>query len=60
MFPRSKLWDVMDCLSHLMPLMDQFSYFFDPEDFGSESADEEFKDMLDDDMMEKKQKFNYV
>ena len=60
MFPRSKLWDVMDCLSHLMPLMDQFSYFFDPEDFGSESVDEEFKDMLDDDMMEKKQKFNYV
>ena len=53
MFPRSKLWDVMDGLSHLMPLMDEFAYYFDPEDYGDESADEEFAALMDEDEFEK-------
>lgn len=49
MFPRSKLWDVMDALSHLIKLMDEFAYYFDPEDFGPEDDEEEFKELLDED-----------
>jgi len=60
MFPRSKLWDVMDGLSHLMPLMDQFAYFFDPEDYGPESAENEFRALTDEDIDEPKQKFCFV
>lgn len=60
MFPRSKLWDVMDGLSHLMPLMDQFSYFFDPEDFGSESEESEFDALMDEDKNEPNQNFCFV
>ena len=52
MFPRSKLWDVMDGLSHLMPLMDEFAYFFDPEDYGPESSEEEFNALMDEDLDE--------
>jgi hypothetical protein len=50
MFPRSKLWDVMDCLSHIIKLMDEFAYYFDPEDFDpEEEPEEEFRRLLDED-----------
>lgn len=55
MFPRSKLWDVMDCLSHLINLMDEFAYYFDPNDFDPEEEDEKEFDNLtleDDDPVE--------
>jgi len=60
MFPRSKLWDVMDGLSHLMPLMDQFAYFFDPEDYGPESDEEEFKSLTEEDFDQPDQEFCFV
>lgn len=60
LFPRSKLWDVMDALSHLIPLMDQFAYYFDPQDFGEESDDSEFKELLENDLLDKTQKFAFV
>lgn len=49
MFPRSKLWDVMDGLSHLLKILDDFAQYFDPEDFGPEDDDKEFKDLLNED-----------
>ena len=48
-FPRSKLWDVMDCLSHIIHVMDEFAYYFDPPDMGPEDDDENFKELLLDD-----------
>jgi len=57
MFPRSRLWDVMDGLSHLIPLMDEFAYYFDPEDFGEDSSEDEFMELLLEDDMEKPQDF---
>ena len=44
--PRSKLWDVMDCLSHVIKVMDEFAYYFDPDDFGPESDEEDYKNLL--------------
>jgi len=52
MFPRPKLWDCADGLSHLLPVMDQFAYYFDPEDFGPEDDDLEFKEMYDEDLLD--------
>jgi len=49
MFPRSKLWDVMDALSHLINVFDQFAYYFDPQDLGPEDDEDEFKDLLEED-----------
>ena len=60
MFPRSKLWDCMDGLSHLIKLMDEFAYYFDPEDFGPEDNDDEFKELLEEDFEDQKQRFAMV
>lgn len=49
MFPRSKLWDVMDCLSHVIKVMDEFAYYFDPHDMAPEDDEKEYKDLMDDD-----------
>ena len=61
MFPRSKLWDCMDGLSHLLYLMDKFAYYFDPEDFGPEGDEEdEFMELLEEDGFDKKLEFAVV
>ena len=39
-FPRSKYWDVMDALAYITKVMDEYSYYFDPEDFGEDSEAE--------------------
>jgi hypothetical protein len=39
-FPRSKLWDVMDCLSNIMKVMDELSIYFDPPDLGEDDEAE--------------------
>lgn len=31
-FPRSKLWDVMDATAYITPIMDKYSYYFEPDD----------------------------
>lgn len=49
MFPRSKLWDVMDGLSHLIKVLDEFAYYFDPQDLGPEDDEEEFAELLAED-----------
>ena len=30
MFPRSKLWDIMDALAYIVPIMADFAFYFDP------------------------------
>ena len=42
MFPRSKLWDIMDALAYIIPLMDDFAFYFDPS----------FEDPLEDEFEE--------
>jgi hypothetical protein len=51
-FPRSKLWDVMDCLAYITFIMDKHSIHFDPEgDFmAEEDPEDDYDDLIDDDM----------
>ena len=49
MHPRSKLKDVADGLSHLMNVMDQFAYYFDPDDFEPESDEVDYKELYEGD-----------
>jgi len=61
MFPRSKLWDCMDGLSHLLVLLDEFSYYFDPEDFGEDGDDDsEFDDLLEEDKEFTREKLGFA
>lgn len=61
MFPRSKLWDCMDALSHILPMLDEFSFYFDPEDFGPEGDEEdEFYGLEEEDLEDEKQMFAVV
>ena len=46
-FPRSKLWDVMDCLAYSTYVMDKHAVFFDPTDDVDESPPEDEYDTLD-------------
>jgi hypothetical protein len=39
-FPRSKLWDVMDCLANITKVMDELSIYFDPPDLGEDDEAE--------------------
>lgn len=60
-FPRPKLWDCMDGLSHVIKVMDEFSYFFDPEDYETEGdPEDEYKTLVDVDMYEKPLDFAIV
>ena len=60
-FPRPKLWDCMDGLSHVIKVMDEFSYFFDPEDYETEGdPEDEYKSLMDVDGQEKTLTFAIV
>ena len=50
-FPRSKLWDVMDCLAYVTYVMDKFAIFFDPMDGLDEVPSEEYDELFNDVMM---------
>lgn len=39
-FPRSKLWDVMDCEAYITKVMDELAYYFDPPDIGEDPESE--------------------
>lgn len=46
-FPRSKLWDVMDCLAYITYILDKQAIYFDPsEDYQEEPPSDEY-DTLD-------------
>lgn len=49
MFPRSKLWDVMDGLSHLVKILDDFAQYFDPIDMAPEDDNKEYEKLLEED-----------
>jgi len=46
-FPRSKLWDVMDCTSYITKLMDELAFYFDPEELAED--ENEFAELEDQD-----------
>jgi len=51
-FPRSKLWDLMDCLAYITYVMDKHSIYFDPGDEMEEGVpDEEYDGLFNEVMM---------
>jgi hypothetical protein len=51
-FPRSKLWDVMDCLAYITYVMDKHAIYFDPgDDLSNDVPDEEFDELYNEVMM---------
>jgi hypothetical protein len=50
-FPRSKLWDMMDCLSYVNYIMDKYTIYFNPtEGYNSEPPPEDYDDLKNDKM----------
>jgi len=43
-YPRSKYWDVMDATAYITKVLDEFAYYFDPEDLG-EDPETEFDEL---------------
>jgi hypothetical protein len=39
-FPRSKLWDVMDCLAYIVEVMEMDEFYFEPEEWPEFGEDE--------------------
>ena len=50
-FPRSKMWDVMDCLAYVTYVMDKHAIYFDPPDSVEDAPPEEDYADLDNDSM---------
>jgi len=48
-FPRSKLWDLMDCLAYFIPLVDKLSWMFDPagDEMDEGSPESEYRELMD-------------
>lgn len=44
-FPRSKYWDVMDAFAYITKIMDEWAYYFDPEDVGDD-PEMEYDDLV--------------
>lgn len=44
-FPRSKLWDVMDAAAYITKIMDEYSYYFEPDDDYSD-PDNVYKELV--------------
>ena len=52
-FPRSKMWDVMDCLAYITYIMDKHAVYFDPPDDVDEGPpEEEYDELTNDSMMD--------
>ncbi len=44
-FPRSKLWDVMDALAYIIPMIDELNWMFDPHDIEDEDTASMYKEL---------------
>jgi hypothetical protein len=53
-YPRSKLWDLMDCEAYLIPLMDKLMWMFDPmgEDIELGTSEHEYKQLMNESSMD--------